>query len=76
LDKNPEDTNELYYLTKPSEIEHYSQSSFQIGKLVGIQASLSKKHAKKVLKCERFYEMIGTNPVVTNELYYLTNLVK
>jgi len=69
---NPEETNELYYMTKPSEIEHYSQSSFQIGKLVGIKASLSKKHAKKVLTYARFYEKIGTNPVVTSELYYLT----
>ena len=41
-------------------------------KLVGIQATLSKKHAKTVLTCERFYEMIGTNPEDTNlELYYL-----
>jgi len=42
---SPQDTNELYYMTKPIEIDHYSQSSFQIGKLVGIQASLSKKHS-------------------------------
>ena len=27
---------------------------------------------QKVLTFERFYEKIGTNPVVTNELYYLT----
>ena len=26
---NPENTNELYYMTKLSEIEHYSQSLFQ-----------------------------------------------
>ena len=55
-----------------SEIEHYSQSSFQFGKLVGIQASLSKKHAKTVLTYERSYEIIGTNPEDTNELYCLT----
>ena len=56
---NPEDTSVLYYLTKPSEIEHYSQSSFQIGKLVGIKASLSKKHAKKCWHMRDFMKWLG-----------------
>jgi len=55
---NPENTNELYYLTRPSEIEHYSQSSFLIGKLVGIQASLSKKHAQKCWNMEDFMKWL------------------
>jgi len=58
-------------MTEPSQTEHYNQSSFQIGRLVGIQASC-QRNMQKVLTFERFYEKIGTNPVVTNELYYLT----
>ena len=42
------------------------------GKLVGIQATYSKKHPKKVETYEKFYKIIGTNPKETPlQLYYL-----
>jgi len=44
----------------------------QFGKLVGIQATMSKTHAKGVSTYKRFYDEIGTNPEITPlMLYYL-----
>ena len=41
-------------------------------KLVGIQVTLSKKHAKTVLTCVRLYETMGTNQEDTSlEPYYV-----
>jgi len=42
------------------------------GKLVGIQATMAKKHPKPVSAYKKFYSHIGTNPETTHlELYYL-----
>ena len=44
----------------------------ELGKLVGIQATMSKKHPKTVSTHERFFEELQTNPHRTPlELYYL-----
>jgi len=62
----------LYYPSDWSTplVDIYYKDEF--GKLVGIQATLSNEHANTVLKYQRFYEMIGTNPENTKlELYSL-----
>jgi len=44
----------------------------ELGELVGIQATTSKKHPKAVSTYEKFYEEIGTTPIITPlKLYYL-----
>ena len=44
----------------------------ELGELVGIQATTSKKHPKAVWTYEKFYEEIGTTPNITPlKIYYL-----
>ena len=62
----------LYYPSDTSFplVDMYFKDEF--GKLVGIQATMSKKHPKTVSTHERFYEELQTNPHRTPlELYYL-----
>jgi len=62
----------LYYPSDPgfSLVDMYFKDEF--GNLVGIQATMSKKHLKTVPTNERFYEELQTNPHRTPlELYYL-----
>jgi len=66
------DTEVLYYPSDRSFplVDMYYKD--KCGKLVGIQATMAKKHPKPVSAYKRFYSHIGTNPESTHlELYYL-----
>jgi len=60
----------LYYPHDPTFplVDLYYKDEF--GKLVGIQATMSKVHAKRLSTYQRFYDEIGTNPENTSLMLY------
>ena len=66
------DENTLYYPTDPTFplVDMYYKA--EDGKLVGIQATVARSHAKPVSTFEMFYNKIGANPQTTSlDLFYL-----
>jgi len=64
--------NSLLSIWSSLSISWYLYYKNEFGKLVGIQATLSKYHAQTVSTCKRLYDKTGTNSENTPlELYYL-----